>query len=99
MVWCACVASAWRVDVGAVTHQQLARAWVLGGWVVLLVGARIDCWYTHTGLNKVTDAGLKDFSAALGSSSTITTVSLGCKSEWLASCLYEWARVCVGDGS
>ena len=53
------------------------------GWVTLLVGARIDCWHTHTGLDKVTDAGLEGFSAALGSSKTITTVKLSCKSEWL----------------
>ena len=57
------------------------------GWVALLVGARIDCWHSHTGLGKVTDAGLKAFSAALGSSTTITTVELGCKYEWLVTLL------------
>ena len=54
------------------------------GWVVLLVGSRIDCCHTHTGIDQVTDDGLKAFSAALGSSTTITTVTLNC---------YEWARV------
>ena len=49
------------------------------GWVALLVGSRIDCCHTHTGLDNVTDAGLKDFSAVLGSSTTITTVELGGK--------------------
>ena len=44
-------------------------------------GARIDCWHSHTDLEKVTDAGLKAFSAALGSSTTITTVMLYSKSE------------------
>ena len=57
------------------------------GWVALLVGARIDCWHTHTDLREVTDAGLKAFSAALGSSSTITTVELDGKSEWLVTLL------------
>ena len=51
------------------------------GCVALLVGARIDYWYTHIGFDKVTDAGLKAFSAALGSSTTITTVELDCKYE------------------
>ena len=40
------------------------------------MGARIDCCHTHTDLEKVTDAGLKAFSAALGSSTTITTVDV-----------------------
>ena len=35
---------------------------------------------THTGIRCITDTGLKHFSAALGSSSTITTVQLGCTS-------------------
>ena len=39
--------------------------------------------YTHTALFEVTDAGLKEFSAALGSSKTITSVELMGKSEWL----------------
>ena len=52
-----------------------------------------------TDLSKITDAGLKDFSAALGSSSTVTTVTLSCKSEWLASWSHEWARVRVGNGA
>ena len=56
-------------------------------WVALLVGARIDCCHTHTDLQKVTDIGLKAFSAVLGSSPTITTVELGCKSEWLVTLL------------
>ena len=55
------------------------------GWLVLLVGARIDCWRSHTVLEGVTDAGIKDFSAALGSSTTITTVELCGKSGW-----YRW---------
>ena len=53
------------------------------GWVALLVGARIDCCHTHTGLDNVTDASLKAFSAALASSKTITSVELMGKSEWL----------------
>ena len=82
--------------MGAGPHQQVARASVLGGWVALLVGARIDCWHTrtdnvimhtHTDLGKVTDAGLKDFSAALGSSTSITTVTLAGKYEWLVTLL------------
>ena len=62
------------------------------GWVALLVGACIDCWHSHTGLDEVTDAGLKAFSAALASSMTITAVTLGGKCECLV-CSYEWARV------
>ena len=82
-VRCVCATSARRVDVGTRPHQQqVARAWVLARWVMLLVGARIDCWHTHTGLNKVTDAGMKDFSAALASSTTITTVILVGTSVW-----------------
>ncbi len=46
------------------------------GWVTLLMGSRIDRYHTYTGLDNVTDAGLKAFSAALSSSSTITTVTL-----------------------
>ena len=61
------------------------------GWVALLVGARIDCCHTHTDVEKVTDAGLKAFSAALGSSTAITTVGLYGKSEWLA-CSYQWVH-------
>ena len=51
------------------------------GCVALLVGDRIDSCHTQTGLGKVTDAGLKAFGAALGSSTTITTVTLKGKSE------------------
>ena len=76
----------WMLAPGP-TDRFLGRGrWVGGsvdGWVVLLVGSRIDCWHTHTDLRKVTDAGMKDFSAALGSSSTITTVKLSGKSERL----------------
>ena len=39
------------------------------------------CHNMHTDLMKVTDAGLKAFSAALGSSPTITTVTLDSKSD------------------
>ena len=74
------------MDVGGGPHQQVARAWVFE-WVALLVGSRIDCCHTHTGLENVTDAGLKAFSAALGSSTTITTVELKSKSEWLVTSL------------
>ena len=77
--------SAWRVHVGAGLHQNLARVGV--GWVTPLVGGRIDCCHTHTGLEKVTDAGLKAFSATLGSSTTITTVNLQCKYKWLVKLL------------
>ena len=48
--------------------------------------------HAHTGLDEVTDAGLKAFSAALASSMTITAVTLGGKCECLV-CSYEWARV------
>ena len=48
---------------------------------------------------KVNDAGLKAFSAALGSSSTITTVTLGCKYDWVVcwnrACVVACLRVCV----
>ena len=57
------------------------------GRVSLLVGARIDCSHMHTDFEKVTDAGLKAFSAALGSSRTITTVELSGKSERLVTLL------------
>ena len=74
----------WVLALGR-TNSLLGRGcWVGGsvdGWVVLLVGARIDCCHTHTDLRKVTDAGMKDFSAALGSSTTITAVMLSRKSE------------------
>ena len=78
-VWCVCgeVHGEWMLVQGR-TSRLLGRRFWVGG---TLVGARIDCCYTHTGLRKVTDAGMKDFSAALGSSSTITTVELNCKSE------------------
>ena len=70
---------------------------MLGGWrssrgLVLIADA-------HTGLGNVTDAGLKAFSAALGSNTTITTVMLTSKSEWLVtlasvgSCVGVHARV------
>ena len=55
--------------------------------MALLVGAHIDCWHTQTGLGKVTDAGLKAFGAALGSSTTITTVTLYGKYAWLVTLL------------
>ena len=58
-----------------------------GGWVALLVGDRIDCCHTYTDLHKVTDTGLKAFSAALRSSSTITTVTLHGKYECLVTLL------------
>ena len=57
------------------------------GWVALLVVARIDCGHTHTDFEQVTDAGMKDFSAALGSSTSITTVTLQGKSEWMVTLL------------
>ena len=47
----------------------------------LLVGTHIDCCYSHTVYDKVTDAGLKAFSAALGSSTTITAVMVDSKYE------------------
>ena len=51
------------------------------GWVALLVGSRIDCWHSYTDVDQVTDAGMKAFSAALGSSTSITTVELDGKYE------------------
>ena len=41
----------------------------------------VDCWHTNTALTNITDAGLKNFGAALDSSSTITTVKLRSKYE------------------
>ena len=65
------------------------------GWVALLVGARIDCWHTHTALSKVTDIGLKAFSATLGSNTSITTVELcGKYNKWLV-CLAKRAFLCM----
>ena len=52
-----------------------------------LVGACVDCCHTHTALHKITDAGMKAFSAALGSSRTITTVELDGKYAWLVKLL------------
>ena len=91
MVWCGVFV--WEV------HDECMLApgrtsWLLGCgcWMGgAPPGARVDCWHTHTDLDNVTDAGLKDFSAAVGSSSTITTVELAGKCEWLV-CSYEWAR-------
>ena len=58
--------------------SMLLRRWV-GEWrsswgLVLIAGTR------YAGLDKVTDTGLKAFGAALGSSTTITTVDFrgGC---------------------
>ena len=68
------------------------------GWVTLLVGSRIDCWHTHTGLRKITDAGLKAFSAALGSSTSITTVELCGKYECLVTLLSMGPCVGVHPG-
>ena len=62
------------------------------GWVALLMWSCIDCWHTHTGLKNVTDVGLEAFSAALGSSTSITTVELCGKYKCLV-CSYEWTRV------
>ena len=51
---------------------------------------------SHTGIDKVTDDGLKAFGAALGSSTSITTVTLVGKYECLA-CSYECvhAMLCI----
>ena len=57
-------------------------------------GTRSDCWHMHTGLDQITDLGLTAFSVALGSSTTITTVTLSSKYEWFV-CWYDWARVLV----
>ena len=66
------------MDVGAGPNQQVARAWVLdvrrSSWGLVLM----TC-HSHTALDKVTDAGLKAFSAALGSNTNITEVRLHCK--------------------
>ena len=50
--------------------------------------------HAHTGLHNITDAGLKHFSDAVASSSTITAVSLAGKSYWLV-CWHEWDRALV----
>ena len=57
------------------------------GWVVLLVGSRVDCCHTHADFKRVTDTGLKAFIAAVGSSSTITTVTLQGNYKWLVTLL------------
>ena len=59
------------VDVGARPHQQVARAWAL------------DWWCSSWG--PVFIVGLKSFSDVLLSSSTIITVDLNCKSDWLVT--------------
>ena len=74
------------MDVGVGPNQQVAKVWVLGGWRSLRGLVLMTC-HSHTGLDEVTDVGLKAFSAALGSSTTIATVSLRCKSEWLVTML------------
>ena len=61
------------------TSRLLRRVSV--GRVALPVGSRIDCCHTHTVHCNVTDADFKAFSAALGSSTTITTVELNCESD------------------
>ena len=84
-VWCVCEKCATNAR-----WRRTAPAGCQGvgvGWVALLVGSRIECCQTHTELDKVTDAGLKAFSAALGSSTTITTVMLAGKYEWLVKLL------------
>ena len=57
------------------------------------------CRLTDRDYCDVNDAGLKAFSAALGCSSTITTVKLGCKYDWVVCwnrpCVVACARVCV----
>ena len=58
------------------------------------MGDHIDCWRTHTGSDEVTDAGLKAFSAALGSSTTITTVKLIGKYKRLV-CLDNRSFLCM----
>ena len=85
MWWCVvyvCVRTVWRVDLGSRPYQQVARAWVLSGWRSSW-GLVFDCWHAHTGLSKITDVGLHAFADALSSSTTITTVELSGKSEWL----------------
>jgi hypothetical protein len=82
MVWCGvvwCGVLVWKVPGECMLAPGLISTLPgRGCWacVALLVGSRIDCCHTHTGLDQVTDAGLKAFSAALGSSTTITTVTL-----------------------
>ena len=63
------------MDVGAGPYQQVARARVLSAWRCSWGLVLMTC-HSHIGLNKVTDAGLKAFSAALGSNTTVTTVTL-----------------------
>ena len=60
------------------------------------MGARIDCWHTHTELREVTDVGLIAFITALISNRNITTVDLGSKYECLA-CSHECvhAMLCI----
>ena len=61
--------------------------------MTLLVGDHIDWCHSHTGIG-ITDTGLKDFSAALGSSTTITAVTLYGKyiSVW---CVWTTVLFCV----
>ena len=59
------------MDVGGASQHQVSRGCVLSGDTRLG-----DYWHTNTDLFKVTDAGIKDFSAALRASSSITTVTI-----------------------
>ena len=49
------------------------------GWRVCMCVCVHVCWHKNIVQDDVTDAGLEAFSAALGSSSTITTVELESK--------------------
>ena len=70
----------WMLASGR-TSKLLGRGCWVGGWRSSC-GLTLIAGHTHTDLDKVTDAGLKTFSAALGSSTSITTVKLACKSDW-----------------
>ena len=63
-------------------------------WGFVLIYIFIYILGHPTGFDHVTDAGLKVFSAAVGSSWTITTVALDGKCECLV-CLHEWTHVLV----
>ena len=76
------VSDEWMLVPGR-TSRLLGRAcW----WVALLVGSRIDCCHTRADFKRITDTGLKAFSAALRSSTTITTVTLGSTSACPVCC-------------
>lgn len=48
--------------------------------------------HIHAALHKITDIGFEAFGTNMGYSSSVTTVDLQCKYEWLVclQCKYRW---------